>query len=203
MNIEKIKNILKNKDVLPINETNLFSVLIPLIEINGKINLMYEVRSKSIRQPGEISFPGGRIEHKETPREAALRETYEETGIEIQNIEIIKELNFILNKVGSFIYSFLGYIKNIDYKNIEFNKAEVEEIFYVPIDFFIENEPEIYYMNYYPKFDEKFPHHMVNDGINYNWDHINHPVYFYRYKDKIIWGLTAQITYGFIKKLNN
>ena len=36
--------------------------------------VLFEVRAAGISQPGEVCFPGGRIEPGETPEEAALRE---------------------------------------------------------------------------------------------------------------------------------
>lgn len=202
MNIEQIKNKFKNTEVKPIIDGVNFSVLVPLIEINNEFNLIFEVRSMSIKsQPGEISFPGGRIEDGENPLEAAVRETFEETGIAVENIEIISELDYASNKNGSFVYSFLGHIKNTEYSNIKFSKDEVSELFYVPLSFFLENEPEKYYINYYPETEENFPLHMVKEGANYNWGSIRYPVYFYKYNNYIIWGLTAKITNSFIKKI--
>lgn len=204
MNIKQIRDTLKSSKAKHIDDDTKFSILVPLIEINNELNLIFEVRSMSIkRQPGEISFPGGRIEDDESPLEAAIRETYEEIGIKEENIEVITELDYASRISGSFVYSFLGYIKNIDYLNIIFNKDEVSELFYVPLSFFMENYPQMHYVNYYVEADEGFPFHMINDGVNYNWGSIKSPVYFYNYNNYIIWGLTAKITYSLIKKLTS
>ncbi len=203
MNIHEIKDKIKNVEPKPIDEDFRFSVLLPLIEKNGELNLVYEIRSKNIRQPGEVSFPGGKIEDFETPMEAAIRETSEEMGINKDNIEILSELDYATSKGGSFVYSFLGYIKNIDLSEVKFNEDEVSKLFCVPLSFFLENKPEKHYMNYYPQADKDFPYNLVNDGINYNWGNIRYPVYFYEYEDYVIWGLTAKITYSFINKLIN
>ncbi|MGB4438310.1 MAG: CoA pyrophosphatase [Sedimentibacter sp.] len=203
MNINEIKNKIRNIEPKPIDEDLRFSVLVPLIEINGQLNLIYEVRSKTIRQPGEISFPGGRIEECESPVDAAMRETWEELGIKKENIEILAELDYATSKSGSFVYSFLGYIKNIKATEIVYSHDEVSELFCVPLSFFLENQPEKYYMNYYPQADNDFPYNLVNDGINYNWGNIRYPVYFYKYGNYVIWGLTAKITYSLINKIKN
>ena len=42
--------------------------------------------------PGQVSFPGGSIDAGETPREAALREAWEETGVEPAAVEVFAEL---------------------------------------------------------------------------------------------------------------
>jgi 8-oxo-dGTP pyrophosphatase MutT (NUDIX family) len=201
MNLNEIKDKMKDTLPHPIDDDLRFSVLLPLIEIDGEIHLIYEVRSESIRQPGEISFPGGKIEENESPEYAAVRETHEELKIDEDNIEILAEMDYATSKRGSFVYTFLGHIKNTDASKINYNRDEVSELFFVPLSYFLENEPEKYYMNYYPKADNDFPYHMVNDGKNYNWESIRYPVYFYKFKDYIIWGLTAKITYSFINKI--
>jgi len=131
-----------------------------------------------------------------------VRETEEELGIHKENIKIIAELDYATSKGGSFVYSFLGYVKNVNVSEIKHNMDEVSELFCVPISFFLENEPEKYYMNYYPQADKDFPYNLVNDGKNYNWGNIRYPVYFYKYGDYVIWGLTAKITYSLINKIN-
>lgn len=201
MNIKNIKDKLKNTKPKPMDYEVSFAVLVPLIEIDGELNLIYEVRSNSIEQPGEISFPGGRIEDGESPEEAAIRETSEELLLNKANIEIIAELNYASSKSGAFIFTFLGLIKDIDPYEIEYSIDEVSEVFFVPLSFFLETSPEKYYMNYYPKADKDFPYHMVNNGEDYNWGSIRYPVYFYKYYNYIIWGLTAKITYSFINEL--
>ncbi|MFR0063407.1 MAG: NUDIX hydrolase, partial [Megasphaera micronuciformis] len=56
------------------------AVLVPFIKNAGGLDLLFEVRSKTLRwQPGDISFPGGKIEASDvTPLAAAIRETGEE-----------------------------------------------------------------------------------------------------------------------------
>ena len=203
MNLNDIKNKMINISPKPIDDDLRFSVLLPLIEIDDELHLIYEVRSKSIRQPGEISFPGGKIEDDESPECAAVRETCEELGIDESNVEILAELDYATSKSGSFVYTYLGYIKNIDAEKINYSSDEVSELFFVPLSYFLKNEPEEYFMNYYPKADNDFPYHMVNNGNSYDWENIRYPVYFYKYNDYIIWGLTAKITYSLIRKLRN
>jgi coenzyme A diphosphatase NUDT7 len=203
MDIKSIKDRLKNFKPKPMDYEVSFAVLVPLIEIDGELNIIYEVRSNSITQPGEISFPGGRIEEGESPQEAAIRETSEELLLNKANIEIIRELNYASSKSGAFVFTFLGLIKDLDPYEIGYNTDEVSEVFFVPLSFFLDNKPEKYYMNYYPKADKDFPYHMVNNGEDYNWESIRYPVYFYKYYNYIIWGLTAKITYSFIKALTN
>jgi mutator protein MutT len=43
-------------------------------------------------EAGKWGFAGGKIEDGETPEQAAARETFEETGIEVQNIEFVETI---------------------------------------------------------------------------------------------------------------
>ena len=65
-----------------------YSVLMPFVTTENGDTLLLEVRSDSVKQPGEICFPGGRIETGETPAETAVRETCEELGLKAGDISI-------------------------------------------------------------------------------------------------------------------
>ena len=48
-------------------------------------DLLLTERSHTMRShPGQVSFPGGRLDPGETAEEAALREAWEETGLEVE-----------------------------------------------------------------------------------------------------------------------
>ncbi|WP_432476259.1 NUDIX hydrolase [Nocardioides sp. GXQ0305] len=56
-------------------------------------DLLLTERAHHMRShPGQVSFPGGRIEPDETPREAALREAAEETGLDPTGVDVFAEL---------------------------------------------------------------------------------------------------------------
>ena len=68
-----------------------YAVLIPFVTTEEGKALLLEVRSQLVKQPGEICFPGGRVEAGETPAETAVRETCEELGLKPEDIEVISE----------------------------------------------------------------------------------------------------------------
>ena len=195
MDIEYIIEKVKNRIPEPIGITHKYAVFIPLIEIDKKLEILYELRAKDLStQPGEISFPGGAVEKGESYQEAAIRETMEELNIKRENINLIGELDFSVSYDNTTIYCFLGTIRGINVAEILPNKDEVDHIFTVPLDFFLEEEPDIYHLNLRTDIGEEFPYNLIPNGKDYNWKKGKHTVMFYHYEDYIIWGFTAKMT---------
>ena len=61
--------------------------------------------------------------------------------------------------------------------------------------------PDIYEVDLKVKSSEDFPYDLIPNGKNYKFKRGTDKIHFYRYKDKIIWGFTAKITYTFIQML--
>lgn len=199
IDINNVINKMKDRVPHPLDVNEEYSVVLPLINIEGSWELIYEVRSNELeRQPGEISFPGGKVEKGESYKEAAIRETVEELNINEGNINIIGELDYLVSRDNTIIHAFAAIIEKVHIKDIKPSIEEVNHIFTVPIDFFIENEPELYYIDLYPSINDDFPYNLIPNGKNYRWRMGKHSVYFYNYKDYVIWGYTAKITKNFI-----
>ena len=58
--LEDIKKILAEHEPEPIGEQRYFSVLLPLIRVDGALHVLYEVRGEHISQPGGYLIPGRR-----------------------------------------------------------------------------------------------------------------------------------------------
>jgi 8-oxo-dGTP pyrophosphatase MutT (NUDIX family) len=56
-------------------------------------DLLLTERSHTMRShPGQVSFPGGRLDPGETAEEAALREAWEETGLDPTGVDVVGRL---------------------------------------------------------------------------------------------------------------
>ncbi len=204
MKINEIERIFKDIKPKPYGKYNYFSVLVPLVEIDGEIHLLFEVRSKTLsRSPNEICFPGGNLEELESPIECAIRETSEELNIPEENIRVISELDYIVTYTNSTLYAFLGSLSAEDINNERVNKSEVEETFLVPLSYFLETDPECHSLNIAPNPGSDFPFHLIENGKNYDWNTSKVPIYIYQYEGRVIWGLTARIINSFIRRIKD
>jgi len=200
--IEEIKKQLEKqkKPILGQEDMNHYAVMIPLIEKDQTINILFEKRSHTLRrQPGEISFPGGKIENIDpTPMDTAIRETTEELGISKSQIEVIHEMDTYVHSHNMIIYPFVAHLHTSQF---QLNPDEVGEAFCIPIDFFFENPPEKYTIQLKVEPEESFPFQHIPGGKNYAWRHGYVVELFYLYDNYVIWGMTARILYHFIEKI--
>ncbi len=196
-----IEDRLKDISPEPMDIKRKYAVLIPIIENKGSLEVIYELRSEMITQPGEISFPGGELEGSETYQEAAIRETMEELNIARDKIEVLGELNYLVSYAGITIHCFVGKIKGLDFNDIRPNHDEVDHIFTVPLDFLLANEPDQYYLDLETVINKEFPYNLIPNGKDYNWRVGRHSVMFYFFKNYIIWGFTARMTKELINKI--
>jgi len=68
-----------------------------IIERNGQVLL---IKRKNAHGAGSWAVPGGHLEYGETPEECAIRETYEEVGIEITDVRFAAITNDIFAEEG-------------------------------------------------------------------------------------------------------
>lgn len=116
-----------------------FAIMAPFVTVDGKVSLLFEVRAMNMRrQPGEVCFPGGRIEAHESPDECAMRETSEETGIEAEKIGVIGNVGSIYSLFNERINIIAGEIVDYDPNRSDWNPEEVHKLFTVPMEYFME-----------------------------------------------------------------
>jgi coenzyme A diphosphatase NUDT7 len=175
------------------------AVLVPLVIQDGQLAVLFEVRSTQLSwQPGEICFPGGRIEKEDASSLfAAVRETQEELSLPAADIKVLGPLEEIVSPIGVRLYPYVGYLS--PEQPITPNKSEVAEIFAVPLRYLIKNPPIIGHMEMGTRPLGDFPFTLV-EGYSKEWRaRKTYQVLFYKYKKYVIWGLTAQVLQQFLE----
>lgn len=109
------------------------AVCIPLLERPEGLHVLFTRRSANLySHAGQICFPGGRIEAGDADyADAALRETWEEVGIEPRFIELIGSQPSFLTSTLYTMKPVIGVVRP-GYA-LKPDRSEVAEIFEVPI----------------------------------------------------------------------
>ena len=109
------------------------AVLILLYPIKKEWYFFLTKRTETVEyHKGQISLPGGMVEKNESFENTAIRETYEEIGIQPKTIKILGALTpFYIPVSGFEIFPYVGWIKNKPKLTIQ-NK-EVAKVFSLSI----------------------------------------------------------------------
>lgn len=157
------------------------SVLIGFVERDNGLHVLFTRRARHLKHhPGQVSFPGGKHELSDTDLAAtALRETYEEVGINHQRVRIFGQLPELITVSRFTVTPFMAFIDS-DYRtNIDHN--EVDEVFEVPAKIVLD------------------PRELHSERFYIN-NH-SHRVFGLSYQNHFIWGMTAQIIDAMQKQL--
>lgn len=147
------------------------AVLVPIIDHPDELSILLTQRAAHLKNhPGQISFPGGRIEPGDAGAlAAALRETEEEIGLTREYITIAGYLDpqpvltgFWITPVVAFVQP--GFTLDIDHR-------EVESTFEVPLEHILDSRN----------------HHMQEHMLGEHRVQV-HDI---PYRDHRIWGATA------------
>lgn len=183
------------------SEFQVSAVLVPIVQKEGVPHILFEVRSASLnRQPGEICFPGGKVEPGEMsrPQDTAIREAVEELGIRQDQVVLVGPLDYQVTPPGTLIYPYLGIIEDLEIINP--NTDEVAATFLAPLEYF-GVLPGASTVEVATRYTADFPFHKVPPSYKEreNWaKQWSFPVYFYEYGEHFIWGVTARILNNFI-----
>jgi 8-oxo-dGTP pyrophosphatase MutT (NUDIX family) len=156
------------------------SVLLPLFKKAGELSILFTRRTDNVEHhKGQISFPGGMRDPADPDSvSTAIRETWEEIGIEPSSIQIIGELDDHPTVSGFNITPFVG---KIAYPfTAQICEEELSELFSVPLSFFLEGS------------NCKQEYLVDSDGKKREF-------FVFQYQNYRIWGATAAITRNFIE----
>ena len=89
------------------------AVLIPVVDRGDEAGLILTRRTQSMRQhSGQVAFPGGAVDAEDaSPEAAALREAFEEIGLEADFVETLGRLPAYLTTTGFRITPVIGLVQ--------------------------------------------------------------------------------------------
>ena len=166
-------NSLTEKAFIPPKDAKQASVGIIVFKENNKLFFLLTKRTENVEHhKGQVSLPGGAIDRNETAKNASLRETNEEIGIDSSTLESLGQLSSLYTPVSYFnIHVFLWYSKV--QPQIKINNSEVDQVYKISLDELIDNNL------------------ISNTPINKSGFKINVPAY--NFNECICWGATAMI----------
>ena len=177
------------------------AVLLPLRWTKHGWEILFEVRAATMNwQPGDICFPGGHREETDPSFCAtALRETREELGIPEQEIQVLGPLDYFYGYSGPLIYPFAGILPAR--MPLQLDRQEVGEVFSVPLKDLLETAPVVGKISLGTRQEPGFPAQWAY-GFQEGWNvRGGYEVFFYPWKNRIIWGITARVLHQFLERV--
>ena len=159
------------------------AVIIPMLESDGHWHVLLTQRSQElVEHRGQVAYPGGAREHQdENLQVTALREMYEEVGVNPRDVIVFGHLGDMPIITGYMVRLFVGQIP-WPY-DLEINYNEVESAFIVPLKWLAD------------------PDHRTIQYRSYAGREI--PVIFFdHFEGYQLWGASAEMTLALLSALN-
>ncbi len=148
------------------------AVLVGIVDRDEPTVLLTQRNAALEAHAGQIAFPGGKIEPDDaSPAAGALREAFEEIGLEASLIDPIGYLDLYLTFSGFRILPTVARIAPSF--QLTLNRAEVDDAFEVPLAFLMDAQ-----------------NHALH---NRDWRGLDRRYYAMPYGERYIWGVTAGI----------
>jgi len=147
------------------------AVLVPIVERPDGPTVLLTRRTDHLRDhPGQVSFPGGRVDDTDRgPVDAALRETAEEIGLGREHIELVGLLDGYETVTGYRVTPVVGFVRPGFVLTLD--AFEVAETFEVPLAFFLDETSC-----------------LIKSGMR---NGVRRRYYAFEYEHRHIWGATA------------
>jgi len=166
------------------------AVLLPIFEADSDARLVLTKRPETMpSHRGEIAFPGGKLEaeHDASLRDAALREAWEEIGLDPAAVEVVAELDRITTVASRFVLTpFVGLLA--EPPTLHPDPTEVVRVFDVALSELLDDAV----------FREERWDVPADLGVTPGLDR---PIHFFELADETVWGATARILAGFLAHL--
>lgn len=156
-------------------------VLIPLLPRSDSVELLFTRRTDTVlTHKGQISFPGGQQEDADVETvETALRECYEEIGLEPSRVTVLGELDDVFTSVSGFVITPVVGLVDGYIDDLRPAPDEVKSLLMVPLTTLL--QPDVHTTET-----------RAFDGQRYR-------IHYYTVGDDVIWGATGRIVYQFLK----
>jgi 8-oxo-dGTP pyrophosphatase MutT (NUDIX family) len=157
------------------------AVLAAFWEHDGALEVLLTRRAGHLRaHKGEVAFPGGRSDPGETLEAAALREAFEEVGLDPSAVTVLGELDHLMTVTSrSFIVPFVATLAERPSRLVA-NPAEVDAVLHVPVSELLLDEvyrEEVWTWSGPPAW--------VDEGV------VDRSIFFFELVGDTVWGATA------------
>jgi 8-oxo-dGTP pyrophosphatase MutT (NUDIX family) len=148
------------------------AVLVPIVEHAEPTVLLTQRAQHLPDHPGQVSFPGGKIDKTDAdPCASALREAQEEIGLDRAHVEPLGYLDLYLTTLGYRIVPVIARVK--PGFSLSLNASEVDATFEVPLAYLM---------------DQNNVQRHSRD-----WQGMTRHYYAFTFGEHYIWGVTAGI----------
>jgi 8-oxo-dGTP pyrophosphatase MutT (NUDIX family) len=157
------------------------AVLIPLLPIEEQPEVLFTRRTDTVlSHKGQISFPGGQREASDNSMvETALRETYEEIGLEAASVSVLGEMDDMFTWVSGYVVTPVVGLVAEPMPPLSLAPSEVKSVFTVPVDRLLDNS--------------------VHSTETRETDGHSYQIHFFRVGDDVIWGATGFMLHQFLQ----
>jgi 8-oxo-dGTP pyrophosphatase MutT (NUDIX family) len=157
------------------------AVLVPIVVRPTGFTVLLTQRTQHLKDhPGQISFPGGRVEATDkNPTTTALRETQEEIGLPHHCVDVMGYLDAYETATGFLVTPVVGFVQPVF--RLKLDRFEVLEVFEVPLTFLLD-----------PR------NHQIGE---LTFRGTKRRFWVFHYEDHFIWGATAGMIMNLFRRL--